>query len=210
MLLLAFSRSRLQHSRPRPRSARASASSSRRSDGPETVVGGDDCSRRTLPASTFKVPHALVALQTRVVTAKTVINWDGMKRDYRRVEPRSDARVGDPDVGGLGVSAVRDGDRPRPRARVPAHVQLRLGDVRARRHQLLAERRPADLAGRGGRVSPPHVHVRPAGGPRPHRHGEGGSDDAAREVRERGRRARLRAALARRTPSSASRAATGR
>jgi beta-lactamase class D len=51
-------------------------------NGPETVVGGEECGRRTLPASTFKVPHALVALQTGVVTGKTVIKWDGTKRDY--------------------------------------------------------------------------------------------------------------------------------
>ncbi len=50
--------------------------------GQETVVGGDECSRRTLPASTFKVPHALVALDTGVVTDKTVIKWDGKTRDY--------------------------------------------------------------------------------------------------------------------------------
>ena len=51
-------------------------------NGPETVIGGDECGRRTLPASTFKIPHALVALQTQVVTEKTVIKWDGTKRDY--------------------------------------------------------------------------------------------------------------------------------
>src|SRR5882762_6662259 len=51
-------------------------------NGPETVVGGEECGRRTLPASTFKIPHALVALQTRVVTDKTVVKWDGTKRDY--------------------------------------------------------------------------------------------------------------------------------
>jgi beta-lactamase class D/2-keto-3-deoxy-L-rhamnonate aldolase RhmA len=50
--------------------------------GPETVVGGEECSRRTLPASTFKVPHALIALQTRVVTDKSIVKWDGKKRDY--------------------------------------------------------------------------------------------------------------------------------
>ena len=52
-------------------------------NGAETVFGGDDCRQRTLPASTFKIPHALVALQTHVVTDKTVIKWDGTKRDYR-------------------------------------------------------------------------------------------------------------------------------
>jgi beta-lactamase class D len=50
--------------------------------GAETVFGGDDCRQRTLPASTFKVPHALIALQTHVVTGETVIRWDGKKRDY--------------------------------------------------------------------------------------------------------------------------------
>ena len=51
-------------------------------DGTETAVGGDECGRRTLPASTFKIPHALIALQTQVVTGETVIKWDGKKRDY--------------------------------------------------------------------------------------------------------------------------------
>jgi beta-lactamase class D len=50
--------------------------------GGEMIAGGEECSRRTLPASTFKVPHALVALQTKVVTGKTVIKWDGVTRDY--------------------------------------------------------------------------------------------------------------------------------
>ena len=50
--------------------------------GAETVFGGDDCRQRTLPASTFKVPHALIALQTHVVTGETVITWDRKKRDY--------------------------------------------------------------------------------------------------------------------------------
>jgi beta-lactamase class D/2-keto-3-deoxy-L-rhamnonate aldolase RhmA len=50
--------------------------------GSETIVGGEECSRRTLPASTFKIPHALIALQTHVVTDTTVIKWDGTKREY--------------------------------------------------------------------------------------------------------------------------------
>jgi beta-lactamase class D len=37
-------------------------------DGVMTVVGGNECSRRTLPASTFKIPHALAALQAGVIT----------------------------------------------------------------------------------------------------------------------------------------------
>ena len=50
--------------------------------GAETVYGGDECRRRTLPASTFKIPHALIALQTQVVTGTSVIPWDGIRRDY--------------------------------------------------------------------------------------------------------------------------------
>jgi beta-lactamase class D len=45
-------------------------------------VGGDECDRRTLPASTFKVPHALIALDTGVVTATTVMKWDGKTKDF--------------------------------------------------------------------------------------------------------------------------------
>jgi beta-lactamase class D len=53
-------------------------------DRPAVVAEGTpgECDRRTLPASTFKVPHALIALETGVVTDKTVIKWDGTKRDY--------------------------------------------------------------------------------------------------------------------------------
>jgi beta-lactamase class D len=51
-------------------------------NGTETVAGGDECGRRTLPASTFKIPHALIGLQTKVITDKTVYKWDGTKRDF--------------------------------------------------------------------------------------------------------------------------------
>ena len=50
--------------------------------GAETVFGGEECDRRTLPASTFKIPHALIALDTGVVTDKTVMRWDGRKKDF--------------------------------------------------------------------------------------------------------------------------------
>jgi len=48
----------------------------------ETVVGGEECDRRTLPASTFKIPHALIALDTGVVTDRTRMTWDGTKQDF--------------------------------------------------------------------------------------------------------------------------------
>jgi beta-lactamase class D len=37
------------------------------------------CATRLCPASTFKIPHALVALETGVVTAGTVERWDGVR-----------------------------------------------------------------------------------------------------------------------------------
>lgn len=51
--------------------------------GPATVFGGGgECSHRTLPASTFKVPHALIGLQTGVITDKTVYKWDRKNKDF--------------------------------------------------------------------------------------------------------------------------------
>ncbi len=50
--------------------------------GVERAFGGDECDRRTLPASTFKIPHALIALDSGVVTATSVMKWDGKARDY--------------------------------------------------------------------------------------------------------------------------------
>ena len=37
------------------------------------------CAARLSPASTFKIPHALIALETGVVTAQTLQTWDGTK-----------------------------------------------------------------------------------------------------------------------------------
>jgi len=51
--------------------------------GPERASGGDECDRRTLPASTFKIPHALIALDTGVVTPATVMKWDGQPKDFK-------------------------------------------------------------------------------------------------------------------------------
>ena len=51
-------------------------------DGAAMVLGGQECDRRTLPASTFKIPHALIALQTGVLTERTVLQWDGQKKDF--------------------------------------------------------------------------------------------------------------------------------
>lgn len=40
---------------------------------------GDQCDTPLSPASTFKLPHALVALETGVVTVETVEKWDGTR-----------------------------------------------------------------------------------------------------------------------------------
>ena len=39
-----------------------------------------DCATRLSPASTYKMPHALIGLETGVVTETTVEKWDGVKR----------------------------------------------------------------------------------------------------------------------------------
>lgn len=38
-----------------------------------------ECATRLSPASTYKIPHALIGLETGVVTEKTVEKWDGTK-----------------------------------------------------------------------------------------------------------------------------------
>src|SRR5688572_10275517 len=43
------------------------------------LVSRGECTMRLSPASTFKIPHALVALETGVVTADTLEKWDGTK-----------------------------------------------------------------------------------------------------------------------------------
>lgn len=42
--------------------------------------GGDECGERTLPASTFKIPNALIGLDTGVIDETTVVKWDGKER----------------------------------------------------------------------------------------------------------------------------------
>jgi beta-lactamase class D len=49
-------------------------------DGPARWAGEQPCDERTTPASTFKIPHALIALDTGVVTdADALVEWDGRK-----------------------------------------------------------------------------------------------------------------------------------
>lgn len=37
----------------------------------------EECATRLSPASTYKIPHALIGLETRAVTATTIEKWDG-------------------------------------------------------------------------------------------------------------------------------------
>lgn len=47
-------------------------------EGPPGWAGEQPCAQRTIPASTFKIPHALIALDTGVVTdADAMMKWDG-------------------------------------------------------------------------------------------------------------------------------------
>lgn len=45
----------------------------------QPLVNRGECATRLSPASTFKIPHALVALETGVVTPDTIEKWDGTK-----------------------------------------------------------------------------------------------------------------------------------
>jgi beta-lactamase class D len=42
------------------------------------------CTTRLSPASTFKIPHAVVALETGVVTKDTVERWDGVRHERQK------------------------------------------------------------------------------------------------------------------------------
>src|SRR5688572_20588385 len=64
-----------------------------------TVVHPDLAAQRYLPASTFKIPNALIALETGVVTAdRSTLPWDGT------VHPRRPGWNRDHDLG----SAIRE------------------------------------------------------------------------------------------------------
>ncbi len=67
-------------------SARETCFILREIDGPTQIrKGGDTCARRVAPASTFKVPHALIALETGARTGpEDLERWDG-KHGYLAV-----------------------------------------------------------------------------------------------------------------------------
>lgn len=55
-----------------------------RLDGGEPAQAGPskECDLGTSPASTFKIPHALIALQTGVITPATIMRWDGSEDGF--------------------------------------------------------------------------------------------------------------------------------
>ncbi len=55
---------------------------SRLGDSKPFVSNAGECDRKTAPASTFKIPHALIALQTGAITGDTVFPWDGKANDF--------------------------------------------------------------------------------------------------------------------------------
>lgn len=84
ILLLLISFSLTQKGIPSVRTADGECFVVARVDGPlPSVPDGSECARPTAPASTFKIPHALIALQTGVIDANTTIKWDGSKYDFQ-------------------------------------------------------------------------------------------------------------------------------
>jgi len=151
--------------------------------GAETVLGGDECDRRTLPASTFKIPHALVALETGVVTAKTVMKWDGAKKDFPVWERNHSLDSAIKSSVWFFQRAAESIGRQRELQYL--RVPVRVAGLSARGHRLMAERRPHDLAARAGGIPPADVLLRSSGRPATHRRRESGDDDARREGVER-------------------------
>ena len=39
-----------------------------------------ECATRLSPASTYKIPHALIGLETGAITGTTIEKWDGVRR----------------------------------------------------------------------------------------------------------------------------------
>lgn len=83
LLILSLSFSQTDSGIPRVLTAERECFVIARVDGPlPSVPDGSECARPTAPASTFKVPHALIALQTEVIDANTIIKWDGSTYDF--------------------------------------------------------------------------------------------------------------------------------
>ena len=62
---------------PRPRSCVLVSDAGGKTE--RWVGSAADCATRLSPASTYKIPHALIGLETGVITETTVEKWDGVK-----------------------------------------------------------------------------------------------------------------------------------
>jgi beta-lactamase class D len=64
-----------------------------RVDGSEAItIHPEDCARATPPASTFKIPNALIGLQTGVIDPSKRERWDGTNYDRKEWETDQDLR----------------------------------------------------------------------------------------------------------------------
>src|SRR5437016_10974188 len=91
-----------------------------RTDGEATGVCDEArAGKRYPPASTFKIPHALFALDAGVVRDEfQIFKWEG--KGHRALDPRPGPALVDALLSGVGLSAVRAGDRDRERGSLPA------------------------------------------------------------------------------------------
>ncbi|MEM9585446.1 MAG: penicillin-binding transpeptidase domain-containing protein [Pseudomonadota bacterium] len=55
----------------------------RLSDGQLWIANPDRAELKVSPASTSKIPHSLIALENRLVTPETILQWDGIPRSNR-------------------------------------------------------------------------------------------------------------------------------
>ena len=102
-----------------------------------------------LPASTFKIPHALIALETGVVADvdKEVIRWDGVPREIEEWNRDHTLRSAMRLFGGAGVPADRQPHRLGAHEAIRGRVRLRQSRYRRRAaRQILAGRTSAHLA----------------------------------------------------------------
>ena len=99
-----------------------------------------------LPASTFKIPNSIIALETGVVEDpdKDVFKWDGVTRSIEAWNKDHTLALGDRGVRGAGLSGDRAAHRAGAHAEICRPVRLRQPRHRRRHRPVLADRQPAD------------------------------------------------------------------
>ena len=93
------------------------------------VVVSDDrrSGQAILPASTFKIPNSIIALETGVVADpdRDVFKWDGVVRSISRLEPGPYTTLGDRRVGRAGLPGDRAANWSRADAEIHRCLRLR-------------------------------------------------------------------------------------